>query len=282
MTTVEVFAPAKINLTLHITGQRDDGYHLLDSLVAFSNCGDVLRIQSGNTLSLVVEGPNAEGVPSDMNNLALKATEIVSQTGAAALTLEKYLPSASGIGGGSSDAAAACRGMLAFEGQASALDEQTLEKLLKLGADIPMCLDPRPWRVRGIGEQLESVILPGLPAVLINPGVPVHTADVFRGLRQKNNAPMPDALPDFENEAHLIDWLTTQRNDLEAPAIAAAPVIADVLDALRGCEGCQLARMSGSGATCFALFETEGEATAASASIKAAHPGWWVQSCTLA
>ena len=239
---------------------------------------DTIFIQEGNTLSLTVEGPEAEGVPADMSNLALRAVAMVSDAGKASLSLEKHLPTASGIGGGSADAAAAARGMLAFESRSADLEPAQNDALLSLGADIPMCLHPEPCRVRGIGELIEPVIMPGLPAVLINPRVPVHTPDVFRGLAEKDNPPMPETLPDFEDETVLIDWLSEQRNDLEAPAIAIAPVIAEVLTALRQSEGCRLARMSGSGATCFGIFESYEAASLAARELAKMYRRWWIKS----
>lgn len=291
MTTVEVFAPAKINLTLHITGQRDDGYHLLDSLVVFAPVRDRLIIQDGNTLSLTVEGPEATGVPGDMKNLALRAAEIFVEEGqGASLLLEKHLPAASGIGGGSADAAAALRGMLVRRQDFQAVDwtppaEELLkpyaERMLALGADVPMCLLSAPCRARGIGEMLEFLSLPPLPALLVNPRVPVSTAAVFAGLSNRNNAAMPDELPTFSETSELIEWVRMQRNDLQEPAIAAEPVIGDVLGVLVALPECRLARMSGSGATCFALFETESAAIAASAILEKQRPEWWIAGGTL-
>jgi 4-diphosphocytidyl-2-C-methyl-D-erythritol kinase len=288
MTTVNVFAPAKINLALHVTGQRDDGYHLLDSLVTFASVGDELEIKPGNALSLTVEGPEGAGVPADMDNLALRAAALAQQDGAG-LRLEKYLPPASGIGGGSADAAAAWRGMVCLdesrrEALATApLDilEQYLGELAGLGADVPMCLACKPMRARGIGDQLEVVSLPALHAVLVNPRLPVSTPSVFKALSSKINPSMPDCIPAFADAAELIDWLGGMRNDLEPAALAVQPAIADVLDVLAVQEGCGLARMSGSGATCFGLFDTEASAKDAASVLCDAHPDWWVAECTL-
>ena len=291
MTTVEVFAPAKINLTLHVTGQRADGYHLLDSLVSFGTMGDSLRLYSGNTLSLTVEGPEAGDVPADMDNLALRAASLVPRHDeGAALVLDKHLPVASGIGGGSADAAAAYRGMLALCDQtatllAAASDDvlaPDARALLRLGADVPMCLVSSPLRARGIGEKMGIVSLPRLPVVLINPRKAVPTPKVFAALGQKDNPPMPDPLPEFADVSTTIDWLAGMRNDLEAPAMEVEPSIAAVLDSLRQTAGCRLARMSGSGATCFGLFETEDEAKAAASLLFDKHPDWWVAGGSLA
>lgn len=288
MTKVDVFAPAKINLTLHVTGQRDDGYHLLDSLVTFASVGDRLNIVPGNALSLTVEGPEAEGVPADMDNLALRAATLVQDVGAA-LVLEKNLPAASGIGGGSADAAAAWRGMLCLKDTAADAFAQSPESIFKdhidaltaLGADVPMCVACKPMRVRGIGAQLETVVLPTLYAVLVNPRRPVATPSVFKALRTKDNAPMPDDLPDFTDAAALIEWLKGMRNDLEPPALSVQPVIATVLKVLSDQAGCGLARMSGSGATCFGLFASEIEAKNAAQALYNAYPEWWVVGCVL-
>lgn len=285
MTTVSVLAPAKVNLTLHITGQRDDGYHLLDSLVAFAPVRDRLIIQDGNTLSLTVEGPEEEGVPADMSNLALRAAEILADGQGASLLLEKRLPAAAGIGGGSADAAAVLRGMMMRDDALHQKDwmppsDEDLrpfaEQILALGADVPMCLLSKPCRAQGIGEKLTFVTLPKLPALLVNPRVPVPTGAVFAGLDSRENPPMPEQLPDFPDATALIDWLKTQRNDLETPAIAATPVIGEVLQVLADLPGCGLSRMSGSGATCFALFDNEDAALAAGKALQAAHPKWWL------
>ncbi|KEO52957.1 4-(cytidine 5'-diphospho)-2-C-methyl-D-erythritol kinase [Thioclava pacifica] len=311
MRATSVFAPAKINLTLHVTGQRADGYHLLDSLVVFAPVGDRLVIQPGNALSLTVEGPEAAGVPADMSNLVLKAAaflaERAEETRGASFLLDKCLPPASGIGGGSSDAAAAIRGLMDFwelspeadlapalvacahdPAQQQALLAEMLPRLAglsgglaTLGADVPMCMVPQPLRVGGIGEELTLAQLPSLPALLVNPRVEVPTPAVFKALARKDNPAMPATLPTFSAASDCIDWLATQRNDLQAPAIATAPVIADVITALDALPGCRLARMSGSGATCFALFETQDAAQAAEARLAAEHPGWWIASGSL-
>ena len=289
---VKVFAPAKINLTLHITGQRDDGYHEIDSLVTFATVGDELLLAGAWVTSLTVEGPEAAGVPADMDNLALQAAQLAGAERKAAITLTKNLPSSSGIGGGSADAAAAWRGMLVLgdEGETQAdtqflMPDITLETqaraLAALGADVPMCMASQPLRAQGIGERLTFHPLPPLFAVLVNPRVPVSTPQVFAALASKTNAPMPETLPDFQTTAALIDWLKTQRNDLEAPAIRIAPQIGEVLDRLAKLENLGLARMSGSGATCFALFAKIDDAKAAAQAIRDDLPDWWVAGCIL-
>ncbi|MFT3690445.1 4-(cytidine 5'-diphospho)-2-C-methyl-D-erythritol kinase [Paenirhodobacter sp.] len=263
MPRIEVFAPAKVNLALHVTGRRADGYHLLDSLVAFAPFGDRLWLEPG-AASLTVTGPEAAGVPDGPGNLVLRAAALAG--GAARIVLQKNLPAASGIGGGSSDAAAALRGLAAM---GFALPKGTEG----LGADVPMCLVPRPARARGIGADLEPVALPPLPAVLVNPRVEVATPAVFRALTCRENPSLPEIPP--AGTVDFIDWLSLQRNDLEPPAMAIAPVIYTVLATLRATPGCRLARMSGSGATCFALYATEAEAEAALTRIRVAHPSWW-------
>lgn len=282
---IKVFAPAKVNLSLHVTGQRDDGYHLLDSLVTFGPMGDQLFITPGNTLSLTVEGPEARGVPADMSNLILKAADLIAEGRGAAFTLIKNLPAASGIGGGSADAAAALRGLLAL--WEIGADWQRVEDvppdfadklqgLEALGADVPMCLLNQPVRVRGIGEQLDRVALGAIPAVLVNPRVEVSTPAVFKALSSKDNPPMPEDLPPFTGVQDFVPWLAQQRNDLQPPAVALQPVIGTVLDRLGATQGCMLARMSGSGATCFAVYPDEDHARAGAEQLSTDHPDWWV------
>ena len=265
--TAEVFAPAKINLTLHVTGQRADGYHLLDSLVVFADVGDRLWIIPAERMRLDVTGAFAEGVPVDGRNLIWQAAELAGQV--AHFRVEKNLPHGGGIGGGSSDAAAVLRHYGVSEGAG------------KLGADVPVCLAARAQRMRGIGEVLEPVSLPVLHAVLVNPGVHVATPDVFKALAVKDNSGMPEPLPAFPDASVLIRWLQGQRNDLEAPARALAPEIGTCLDALAAFEDAALVRMSGSGSSCFALFEAAEGAERAAARLATEHPRWWVRATTL-
>lgn len=283
MTTVSVLAPAKVNLCLHVTGRREDGYHEIDSLVAFAEVGDRLSVRPDSALSLALEGPEASGVPGGMDNLALRAASLAAEGQGAAIRLRKLLPAASGIGGGSSDAAATYRAISMLRRNAEApfvhdraLPERQTRDLLAIGADVPMCLVPRPWRARGIGDRLEPVDLPPLPAVLANPRVAVPTAEVFRALDEARNAPLPERLPAFAGVAATVDFLASCRNDLQPPAIELAPVIAEVLAALEDLPGCRLARMSGSGATCFGLFEEEGAARAALGTLRESRPEWWI------
>ncbi|MEZ5885999.1 MAG: 4-(cytidine 5'-diphospho)-2-C-methyl-D-erythritol kinase [Paracoccaceae bacterium] len=271
---IESFAPAKINLTLHVTGRRADGYHLLDSLVVFADLGDRICAEAADDLSLEVTGPMAAGLTAGPDNLVVRAARLMGVRGAR-LVLEKHLPLASGIGGGSSDAAAALRALAQLTGQPLPEARATVA----LGADVPVCLDPRPQRMRGVGERLEPVAgLPPFWMVLANPGVDVPTPAVFRDLDRRDGAPMADPLPACRDLAALAAFLSGQRNDLETPARRIAPVIGQVLSALASAPGCRLARMSGSGATCFGLFADAAQADAARAHIAALEPGWWVRS----
>ena len=263
----EAFAPAKINLTLHITGQRADGYHLLDSLVLFADVGDRISVTPGGAgLRLTVTGPMAAGVPTDDSNLVLRAAQAAGLD-AAAISLEKHLPAAAGIGGGSSDAAATLRAV-------AQIKPGNRPDPLALGADVPACLAAQTLRMSGIGEQI--VLVPGVPvldAVLVNPGVSVSTPQVFSALQDKNGTPMPD-LPRFADAAALIAWLAGQRNDLQPPARMVQPVIGQVLEVL---SDASLARMSGSGATCFGLYADTAAAHDAAKRIARDRPGWWVR-----
>jgi 4-diphosphocytidyl-2-C-methyl-D-erythritol kinase len=289
MKTVSVFAPAKINLALHVTGQRADGYHLLDSLVAFADVGDALVIQTGNTLSLTTEGPEAASVPPDMDNLVLQVARLFDDLAGASFLLTKTLPVSSGIGGGSADAAAAFRGLLAFlckvddpiNMEVPALQAMAA-KLLTLGADIPMCLMSAYARVTGVGEIIRPISsLPSLNAVLVNPRRAVSTPTVFMAMEKRDNPPLPDAGHAFGGLDDFISWLAVQRNDLEGPAIRLEPAIDDVKSALAADATCRLARMSGSGATCFGLYGSAREAQTAAKNLSDAHPDWWVKATRL-
>ena len=271
---VEAFAPAKINLTLHVTGRREDGYHLLDSLVVFADIGDRLRLDAGPELALEVSGLFAGGVPADQSNLVWKAAAGAGWSGR--ISLNKQLPHGAGIGGGSSDAASVLR---AVAGQGGSIPE---ELPLSLGADVPVCMAARAARMQGIGEQVTPVELPQLHALLVNPGVHVPTGPVFSALASRGNPPMPRDIPAFTSAEDCAAWLREQRNDLEAPAIGAAPGIERVLSDLRSSRQALLARMSGSGATCFALYPTKNAAHMAAYEIGAEHPDWWCSAVTLA
>lgn len=282
---ISVFAPAKVNLTLHVTGRRDDGYHELDSLVAFGAVGDDVTLVPAKETSLIVDGPEAGGVPSGGDNLVLRAASALPSAPAVAIRLTKRLPVSSGIGGGSADAAAVLRGLAELGTGEQAEDRDAAAHAaaaLALGADVPMCLRSSDTRARGVGDRLTDVAaLPPLPALLVNPRVPVSTPDVFRGLASRSNPPMPDELPVWESVVDASAWLATQRNDLEVPAQSVAPVIAEVTGRLSAIPGCLFARMSGSGATCFALFATEAETREAAERIAAEQPDWWVSPTVL-
>ena len=277
--TLRVFAPAKINLTLHVTGRRDDGYHLLDSLVTFAGVGDLLTLEPAQDLSLQITGPEAGVLAAEADNLVLRAAAAFVPPGQGArITLDKRLPVASGIGGGSADAAAALSGLARL--WSCPLPDAA--RILALGADVPVCLHGQTCRMSGVGERLAPTpALPPVWAVLANPRVPVPTPAVFRALTSRDNPAMPADLPRWADALDLARWLAAQRNDLEPAAIAVAPQIAAVLSRLATLPGALLARMSGSGATCFALFATSGSAEAAATALRQAHPDWWVAAASL-
>jgi 4-diphosphocytidyl-2-C-methyl-D-erythritol kinase len=273
---VRAFAPAKINLYLHVVGRRGDGYHLLDSLIAFADIGDTITAAPADALRLSVDGPEAAGLGDD--NLVLRAARLLKERGGidagAALHLEKRLPAAGGIGGGSSDAAAALRALSHLWGRP--LDDGALLALaLDLGADVPACVGGRPVWVGGIGEQLEpAAFLPAAGIVLANPRRPLPTADVFRRRAGPFSSPARfDPVPG--DAAGLAAALASRRNDLTETAVALLPEIGAVLDRLAELPGALLARMSGSGATCFALFADRAMALAAGRALAVAEPGWW-------
>src|SRR5258705_4157073 len=284
-------APAKVNLTLRVLRRRADGRHDIESLVAFAGVGDALTFTPGGALALTVGGPTAAAAGDVADNLVLKAAralaERVEGMKLGRLALSKRLPVAAGVGGGSSDAAAALR-LLARANRITLDDPRLMEAARVSGADVPVCLDPRPRMMRGIGDVLSGPLaLPKLPAVLVNPRVAVPTKDVFTALRDHLKAQKDVASSAvFESGRRLrmnalIDALADEPNDLEAPAVAIAPAIAQVLSDLRSLKGCGLARMSGSGATCFGLFATAPAAAAAARSLRSKHPDWWVRATKL-
>lgn len=263
--TTDVFAPAKVNLTLHVTGQREDGYHLLDSLVVFVDVGDRLQITEADEMTLQVTGRYREGVPTDNSNLVWRAAEMCGLV--ADIALEKELPNAAGIGGGSADAAAIIRA-------AQQLGYSLKNDIASLGADVPVCVSGSPQRMQGIGEKLTLIKgLPDLWMVLVNPRVDTPTPAIFSALKSKLNAGMHKDLPLWSDFGEFCTWLRHQRNDLQDPAIEVQPIINDVLDALTDAE---LVRMSGSGATCFGLYATAQASANAAKHIQGAHPDWWV------
>lgn len=273
--TIREFAPAKINLALHVTGQRADGFHLLDSLVCFADLGDWITVTKADDLSLTLSGPFSSMVPSGADNLVIRAARLIADGRGARITLEKNLPVASGIGGGSADAAAVLRALARLF--KCPLPEQ--QSLVALGADIPVCLAGGVSRMSGIGEVISPVAeFSGLFGILVNPGVAVSTPLVFQALACKSN---PD-LGVLANSMKWRDYLLDQRNDLQAPAISLVPVVQEVLDRMQDQSGCYMARMSGSGATCFGLFENQEVARTGADEIANMHPDWWVKTVKLA
>jgi len=273
-------APAKVNLALHVTGRRADGYHLLDTLAVFTRAGDTVHVAAEDTDSLDIDGRFAGGLSPSNNNLVVRARDLLRRlagdapTPPVALRLEKNLPVASGIGGGSSDAAATLRLLCRHWGLDIAPDTLAGDALA-LGADLPMCLAARTLRAEGIGERLTPAEgWPTLHMVLVNPGVEVATPAVFRALRQADNPPLP-APPRRPDLAGVIAWLAGTRNDLQAPALSQAPVISECLEALMA-QGTAVSRMSGSGATVFGLFASADAAGEAARTIAAARPSWYV------
>jgi 4-diphosphocytidyl-2-C-methyl-D-erythritol kinase len=275
-------APAKVNLYLHVLGRRPDGYHALDSLAVFAGVADRLSAEPAEELSLAVAGPFGSTLAAEPGNLVLRAARLLADAAGvragARLVLDKQLPVASGIGGGSADAAAALRLLARLWGLPPDLDLAPLAA--RLGADVPVCLAGRTARMGGVGEQLgPGPDLPPCGIVLVNPGVPLATAAVFRARRGRLSAPA--RLPAFWSDARaMAATLEACSNDLEPAAIGFCPEIADVLAALRAAKGCLLARMSGSGATCFGLFADA--ATAREAAGGVSRPGWWQWSGALA
>jgi 4-diphosphocytidyl-2-C-methyl-D-erythritol kinase len=278
-------APAKVNLTLRVLARRPDGYHELESLVVFADFGDRLSFSRGGDLALTVRGPSAAAAGEGGDNLVHKAARALAARRPGlvlgAFDLDKRLPVAAGLGGGSSDAAAALR--LLAEANGIPRDDADLYAAARAtGADVAVCLDPRPRIMRGIGERLSAPLaLPPLPAVLVNPGVALPTKAVFAGWKASpaaSVAPLDEAALKKLTSAHeLVRLVAEQTNDLEPPAIALQPSVADVLSALRNLPGCTLARMSGSGATCFGLFGTLDEAAAAEKALSVKQPNWWVK-----
>jgi 4-diphosphocytidyl-2-C-methyl-D-erythritol kinase len=270
-------APAKVNLTLHVLGRRADGYHEIESLVAFAGVADELTFSRGGELALTVDGPTASASGEIADNLVLRAAralaEQVEGVRLGGFALSKRLPVAAGLGGGSADAGAALR-LLARENGLALSDLRLMEAARATGADVPVCLDPRPRLMRGIGDILSAPIeLPKMAAVLVNPGVAVPTREVFAKLGLLPGSVVPASTPALS----IADEIARGRNDLEAPAIDLQPVIAEVLSVLRNLPGCRLARMSGSGATCFGLFDAGEAAEAAARELRVGYPAWWVR-----
>ena len=285
---------AKVNLTLRVVGRRVDGYHDLESVVAFADCADRLSLVAGSELGLNTTGPLAQACGDAADNLVFKAAQLLAERvpdlRLGEFTLDKSLPVAAGIGGGSADAAAALRLLAQLNGLA--LDDPRLVEVAQLtGADVPVCVASRACVMTGVGETLQPLSLPNMPCVMVNPCVPVATRDVFKALGLRNGELLVGAtdvlLQDRswpEAGASIGEWIGAFEevgNDLEPPALRIQPVIGEVLSALSASDGARLARMSGSGATCFAIFETPAEAQAAAEKIRRAQPGWWVHAGAL-
>ena len=279
-------APAKVNLSLHVLGRRVDGYHELESLVAFACVGDVLTFSPGDGLGLTVEGPTATEAGPDEDNLVLRAARglsaLVPGLRLGRFALRKKLPVAAGLGGGSSDAAAALRA-LARHNAVSLDDPRLAEAARATGADVSVCLDPRARVMRGVGDRIGPPLgWPPLPTLLVNPGVPTPTPRVFAalGLERGASADYGPAV-DFVAGANLVEKLSAARNDLQPAAVKVAPEIAETLEILGRLEGARLARMSGSGATCFAIFDDRAALVGAARNVKAQRPGWWTRATHL-
>lgn len=280
MTPDQEAAPAKLNLALHVRARMADGYHALETLFVFADIGDTLTLDGDaapGAFPVAIDGPFAPALADDPDNLVARAARaLAAEAGVARgaqLRLTKRLPVASGLGGGSSDAAATLR-LLNRRWRLGWTPERLAALGATLGADVPACVHARPMRGEGRGERLEPVEFAGAWAVLANPGVPVPTGPVFRGWDGEDRGPLA------RGEAFGAALLG--RNDLEAPAIAIAPAVGETLAALAALPGATLARMSGSGATCFALFADADGARRAAAALSAASPGWWVVATHLA
>jgi 4-diphosphocytidyl-2-C-methyl-D-erythritol kinase len=277
-------APAKVNLTLRVIRRRADGYHEIESLVAFADFGDRLSFSRSGKLGLAVRGPAAAAAGKGDDNLVLKAARALAARRPGivlgAFHLDKRLPVAAGLGGGSADAAAALR-LLAQANRIPRDDPDLYAAASATGADVPICLDPRARIMRGIGELLsDPLALPPLPAMLVNPGRALPTKSVFAGWKSAGVASAGldvAAVTKATSRDQLFALLAAQSNDLEAPAIALQPVVAETLALLRELPGCRLARMSGSGATCFALFATAAAAREAVKTVRGKRPQWWAR-----
>ena len=283
---MSVGAPAKINLFLHVGDKRADGFHALESLVAFTRAGDELDFMATRGLSLTIDGPFGQGLVGQNDNLVLRAAQKLAAKGGilpgAHISLTKNLPVASGIGGGSADAAAALRGlnvMWNLNFPVSVLQEIAAE----IGSDIPVCVESIPAWMEGRGELVAPLDqFPEMPVVLINPGVAVPTGPVFAALQTRRGISGLRAPGRLQTQTDVLQFLASTGNDLEAPALKIAPAVGVVLESLKSQTGAALARMSGSGATCFAIFSDNGAAAKAAQQIGAAHPDWWVVATALA
>jgi 4-diphosphocytidyl-2-C-methyl-D-erythritol kinase len=287
------YGRAKVNLTLRVVGRRVDGYHELESVVAFADCADRLSLTPGSTLGLKTIGPLAEALGDTSDNLVLKAARLLGERvpdlGFGEFILDKVLPVAAGIGGGSADAAAGLR-LLAQLNELAIDDLRLIEAARLTGADVPVCLNSHACVMTGVGDALSPLDLPKLPCVMVNPRIPVATRDVFGALGLRNGGLLVGASDVIraaawpEPGSSVEDWveaLAAGTNDLEAPALRVQPGIGEVLSALNATNGAWLARMSGSGATCFAIFENTADAQRAAQKIQSDHPQWWVHAGVL-
>jgi 4-diphosphocytidyl-2-C-methyl-D-erythritol kinase len=273
---------AKINLSLRVLGRRPDGYHELQSLVVFAAIADRIEAHHATALTLELAGPFGVSLEGEADNLVLRAArrlrDLCGVSEGARITLEKNLPVASGIGGGSADAAAALRALMRLWHVSP--DEAELVRLAaSLGADVPVCLEPSPAMMSGVGEKIRRLTcLPDFSMLLVNPRVELATAEVFRALAAAplGAAPANPEISEFTSLDEMVAWLRSEPNDLERPARSLLAVIGDVTGEIAATPGCRLARMSGSGATCFGLFESLDDARSAAAALAAAHPDWWV------
>ncbi|MBN8962131.1 MAG: 4-(cytidine 5'-diphospho)-2-C-methyl-D-erythritol kinase [Rhizobiales bacterium] len=286
-------ARAKVNLTLRVLGRRIDGYHDLASLVVFADCADRLTLEPGVELSLAISGPGDGDCGAASDNLVLKAARLLAERvpdlRVGAFALDKQLPVAAGIGGGSADAAAALRLLARLNGLS--LDDPRITEAARLtGADVPVCVASQSSVMTGIGEQLSLVRVPKMPCVMVNPRVAVATAEVFTALGLRKGEILTDVTDVVRSrkwpteESSVEEWLKAlghAANDLEAPAIKIQPIIGEVLSTLRAASGVRLARMSGSGATCFGLFDSHAEARAVGQALQASHSQWWVHAGVL-
>jgi 4-diphosphocytidyl-2-C-methyl-D-erythritol kinase len=278
-------APAKINLALHILGRRVDGYHDLDTMVVFADIADRLKVvdsEEGNDLA--IDGPFASALTSNprpadnlVHRAAIAAAARSRSPETTRLHLTKNIPIGAGLGGGSADAAATLR-LLARRFGLSPSDTTALAR--SLGADVPMCLAAVPLRARGIGDDLNVIVMPALPIVLVFPGVSVSTASVFGRLQKPFDPPLPTPPNRFRSTEDVVDWLGLTINGLEAAALREAPAINAALSCLRAGRGSLVARMTGSGSACFAVFSTKAAAESAAVEIQRSQPKWWVRATT--
>ena len=269
-------ASAKVNLCLQIVGQKSNGFHLLDSIVGFTEFGDHLSFKKSDKLELTVKGAFSDQIPVDRSNLILKAAELVRtlnniKTGAH-IILTKNLPPSAGLGGGSSDAAATIRGLSRLWG----VDYPKINDLMKIGSDLPVCINQKTQHMKGFGEVLEEInTFPKLPILLVNPLIEISTKTVFRMLKNKKNLPLSKYEMLFQAKKDWINWLLLQRNDLIEPAVTAEPVISEVLRLISKQISVEKVSMSGSGATCFGIFENKHDCDLAMKRVRLERPDWW-------